>query len=194
LESAKSSAKDPSEIEPSISVRTIPSSPNKGDKIQFSARAFHPDGIESIEFYVNDKSIHRCQSEECSVTHGPLKAGKNQWHVIAKSKSGAENTQRSLELIIGDRARPGICTISGIATGPAVAQSQNVSINLTPKGGTTNQTKRFDAGTYGFDNLTVGSYVLSIGTPDDLSIIVSPSEVQITCSAGGAMRQNFEFH
>ncbi len=192
---AKSTGKDPSKIEPSISVRTVPSKPNKGDKIEFSARAFHPEGIESIEFFVNDKSIHQCENEECSIKHGPLKPGKNQWHVIAKSKSGVENAQRSIDLFIGNRTRPGICTIQGIATGPAVAQSQKVSIQLNRKSGAQNkgQSKRFDAGTYRFDNLGVGNYELSIDTPDDLGIIVSPAKVQITCSAGGSMRQNFEF-
>lgn len=188
---AASSDKTASQAEPSISVRTIPPQPSQRDKIEFSARAFHADGIESIAFYVNDKEIHRCESEQCSVKYGPLKAGKSQWHVIAKSKSGVENTQRDIDLLIATNANSGKCHISGIATGPAVAQSQSVGIRLTRRG--KDQSTRFDAGIYSFENLTAGNYVMSVDAADNLGVIVSPASVQIKCGAGGSIQQNFEF-
>jgi len=93
------STQEASQVLPSISVRATPSSPVSHDTIKFAARAFHPDDIASISFFLNNKPIHQCKSNQCSVEYGRLKAGTYQWHVIAKSKTGLENKKHSNKLM-----------------------------------------------------------------------------------------------
>jgi len=190
-----SSEQAPSQVAPSISVRATPFRPSNTSTIKFSAQAVHPEGIESITFYVNNKSIHTCVSNECNVKHGPLKTGKHQWHVIAKSKNGIENTKTSNNLRVTNSADSGSCTISGIATGPAVAESSKVVVELTSKNRaqTIHKAVRFDAGTYRFVGLVKGSYVLNIEAADSLGILVSPISTQIECKTDRKVQQNFDF-
>jgi len=187
-----SSQQESSTVPPSISARATPSSPTSRDTVQFSAKAFHPDGIESITFFVNGKSVHRCEKDQCSTKHRPFKAGKHNWYAIAKSKGGSENTIRTNDLVVSG---VGSCTISGIATGSSVAQSSNVEINLTSvrHGKSFLKSTRFDAGVYSFDGLSTGRYLLSINAPESLGIIVTPATKQISCGAEKKLRQNFEF-
>ena len=194
-EPADSSEQEPVQVAPSISVRATPFRPSNHQTIQFSAQAVHPQGIESITFYLNDKSIHRCESAQCSVKHGPLKAGNYQWHAIAKSNNGVANTKSSNNLLVGDAGGSGSCTISGIATGPAVAESSKVTLELKSNNSKriVGKSTRFDAGTYRFANLATGSYVLSIKAPDSLGIIVSPTTAQVECQPDRAKQQNFDF-
>jgi len=181
---------------PSVSARTTPAKPGSGDKIKFSAQAFHADGIESITFFINDKSIHECKNEECTVSHGPLKPGAYQWHVIAKSKNGTNNTKRLNQLVINSSASLGHCDISGIATGPAVARSADVALELIPNKNSSQAVKssNFDAGTYYFNRVPSGSYLLSIDVPESLGILVSPDVKQVSCEADGKVQQNFQFN
>jgi len=190
-----SSDKSQTPVPPSLSSRATPFKPSSRDKIQFAAQAFHPDGIESITFFLNDKSIHRCESKECRVTHGALKAGEHQWHVIAKSKTGAENTKRTNKLLVDQIKRSGSCAISGIATGQAAAQSNDVIIRISGGAGgqTINKSSGFDAGTYRFEGLPAGSYVVSIDVPKSLGILVSPTTKQLDCDDTQSLQQNFEF-
>lgn len=196
IKASDTAKKPPSEIEPSISARTTPTKPVSGDKVSFAAQAFHTDGIESITFYLNDKSVHQCQSAECSVSHGPLKAGEYQWHVIAKSKNGIENTKRSNELVIDGSASVGSCVISGIATGSAVAKTAGVTIELirsnSSKGAI--KTTTFNAGAYHFDGVQTGSYLLSVDVADSLGILVSPETQQVNCDVAATVQQNFQFN
>ena len=184
-----------SATEPSISMRATPFRPTSRDKVEFAAQAFHPDGIESITFFVDGKSIHRCESEECSTKYGPLKVGDHQWHVIAKTKKGTENAQRSNELVVSKAEPKGKCSVTGIATGPAAAQSSDVLIRLSGEtnGKGADKTARFDAGVYAFDSLPMGNYMIKIEVPDNLSVLVTPASQSIRCDASKTTQLNFTF-
>lgn len=185
-----------SEVPPSTSVRASPFTPTSNQKITFAAQASHPDGVESIEFYLGDKQIKSCQDTKCSFKYGPIGAGKYNWHVIATSKSGAKNTKETNSLEVLSAIGAGACSIQGIATGSAVAQSGEAELRLSGQGNnkSVSATARFDAGTYEFKGLPKGDYTLTVVVPGRPSLLVSPSSASVSCDDAGVVRQNFVFN
>jgi len=183
------------QTQPSISMRATPFRPDSRSVIQFSAQAFHPDGIESVTFFVDDKSIHQCSNEQCTKKFGPLSAGSYKWHVVAKSKAGTEETTLSNELVVSNAGPAVSCTISGFASGPEVGQSEKVLIRLTGQadGKKVDKTARFDAGIYSFNAVPAGTYQLSIESPDSLAVLVSPTIAEKKCDETRSIRQDFDF-
>lgn len=189
-----SDAGSPSKVEPSTSIRVTPNNPNNKDRIEFSARASHPDGIESVAFFLGKKNIHTCSANECSFSYGPIAKGKYFWRVEAVSKSGVKNTESPNELLVSAVPTNGECTISGIATGPAAELSGIYLIKLFgPDGNTLRASKEFQGGRYQFGNLPNGRYTLAVDTRADKGILATPAITTAECQAQSNVSINFDF-
>lgn len=185
---------DTSPIEPSTSAGVIPNRPNTADRIKFSARASHPDGIESVSFFVGNKKIHTCDTEVCDYNYGPLSKGKYSWFVEAVSKSGIKNSKRQNEFVVSASASKGSCLIEGIATGTAAELSGIYLVKLYgPDGNTLKASQEFQDGRYQFTGLPEGRYTLTVDTRADREVLVTPATATATCSAQSKVIVNFDF-
>lgn len=183
-----------SKVEPSTSIGVIPNNPTSKDRIKFSARASHPDGIESVSFILGKKKIHTCAANECDFTYGPISKGKYSWRVEALSKSGVKNTEGKNELLVSAAQANGTCTISGIATGTAAELSEIYLIKLFgPNDNTVRASKEFQDGRYQFTNLPEGRYTLTVDTRADKSVLATPEATSAKCLAQENVTVNFDF-
>lgn len=183
-----------SQIEPSTSAGVIPNRPNTADRIKFSARAAHPDGIESVSFFVGNKKIHTCDTEVCDFSYGPLSKGKYSWYVEAVSTSGVKNSKRQNELMVSAAASKGSCLIEGMATGTAAELSGIYLIKLFgPNDNTLRASKEFQDSRYQFANLPEGRYTLTVDTRADREVLATPATTTATCSAQSKVTVDFDF-
>ena len=198
-ENGKETVKDVSEepeVPPSISSRVSPNNPTDRDRIEFSALANHPDGVQSISFYLADKKIHNCSSGSCTFTHTPLVAGNYEWRVEALSSKGSKSSESIDELVVLDTKSVGSCTISGSADGFSSAQSPLFFVSLfgPDNSNLLRSTVGFKDMIYRFENLPAGDYLLSADTSADESVLASPSSIALTCYRDSNISQNFNFH
>lgn len=178
---------------PSISMQASPFRPSSKEKIEFASTASHPDGIRSVALFLNDREINNCDGNSCSHTHKPLADGIYNWHVIAISKSGVQNTKNPKTLVVkSGRKNTGVCSINGLATGAAVAQSTTVTVQLSGSG--KSRSTRFDAGVYAFNNVPAGKYELSLDISTESGLLANPTTTTINCAAGQTIQQNFEMN
>ncbi|NNC99377.1 MAG: hypothetical protein HKN85_04270 [Gammaproteobacteria bacterium] len=179
-----------SDIEPSTTARSHPPRPSSVDVIQFDATAMHPDGIQSIAIVLDDKEIHRCESDSCSTRVDSLKAGEHQWHVVATSKSGTKNTRRTSSLSVRGVDRASGCSIVGLAFGAAADTSSAMSVRLNGEG--QRRSTNFDGGVYSFSGLPAGDYTLNVLAPDNPGVLISPKATSFNCKPGQTVHKNFE--
>lgn len=182
-------------IAPSTTSRINPSNPTNKDRIKFSARATHPDGIESISFFLDKKKIHTCEGTTCEFSGGRLAKGKHSWYVQAISKSGTKNTARPNELMVGAGNSTGNCSISGIATGPSAQLSSIYRINLLgpDNSNSLRASTEFKDSRYSFIGLPEGQYTLKIDTRADKGVLASPLSTTAKCQATGELTIDFDF-
>lgn len=181
-------------IPPSITSRVSPSTPSTNDRIKFSARASHPDGIKSLAFYIGAKKVHSCDSNACEFEYGPVNNGTYNWYALATSKSGISNEQRTYQLVVS-RARAATCLISGAATGPSANLALSYRVTLVGRGDQVGfrTSSAFRDLKYAFNNIPKGEYTLSIDTQSDPSVLWSPRAPLIKCGAQAEIQQNFDF-
>jgi len=180
--SSKSSS---TEKEPSTTSRITPSNPTNKDSIVFFARATHPDGIESLSFFINDKKVHTCESNSCEFSKKPLASGSHTWFAQAESKTGIKNKVRQNKLIVQANSSKESCSISGQAKGPSAALSSIYRVHLYGPNRTDSlyASTGFKDNSYEFKGLPEGKYTVQIDTQADKAIIASPLSKTIECSA-----------
>lgn len=181
-------------VPPSITSRVSPSKPNSQDRITLSARASHPDGIESVDFFVGDKKIHTCNSAVCEFDHGRLKKGKYNWYVQATSKSGSSNDNRPNQLIVSS-INGSSCNFKGFATGPSAGLSISYQAVLVGKGERSGyrRSAEFTDLQYTFQGVPNGEYTITVDALADPSVLWSPKSALIKCGSQTDVRQDFDF-
>ena len=184
-----------SKILPSTSSRIRPNSPTNSDSITFSALASHPDGIETISFYLGDKQIHSCGSDRCEFKYGRLAAGNYNWRVEATSTNGIKSSQDSNRLVVSSDAESGNCTISGRAYGQSAPLAEIYLAKLYGPNNTDllKSTSSFENGLYQFTNLPTGDYYLIIDTQGDQEILATPEKTSLSCQSKASVTQDIEF-
>ena len=184
------------EVPPSISSRVSPNSPTEKDRLKFFALANHPDGIQSVTFYLADKKIHSCASSSCSFSHAALKAGRYQWRVEAISTSGSMSSESLDGLVVLDSKLTSGCNISGNADGFSSGQSPLFFVNLSGPDNAKllRSTAGFKDNRYEFLDLPDGSYLLNVDTGADATVVATPFTASLTCRGGSNILQYFSFH
>lgn len=188
------SGSEPSAAIPALTSRVTPSVPSSKDQITLSARASHPDGIESLDFFVGGKKVHSCNNNNCSFKYGALKSGNYTWYTQATSKSGVTSIKQANKLIVST-AKAGTCIVSGVATGPSANLSLSyrvILVGLDGKKRYRNSTE-FNKLKYRFNAVPKGEYTISVDTLADSSVLWSPREASIKCDSQADLRQNFDF-
>lgn len=183
-----------SSVAPSITSRVSPSKPNSRDRIKLSARASHPDGIETLAFFIGDKKVHTCNGAACDFDYGRLKKGKYSWYAQATSKSGVSNDKRVNQLIVSS-ASGSACNFKGFATGPSASLSISYRVILVGKGersGYRNSAEFADL-QYTIKGVPKGEYTITVDALADPSVLWSPKTASIKCGSKTDVRQDFDF-
>lgn len=180
---------------PSTTSRVRPSTPNNSDSITFSALGSHPDGIQTMSFYLGDKKIHTCESDRCEFNYGRLATGSYSWRVEATSTTGITSTLDSNRLVVRSDAEVGNCTITGRATGQSAPLAEIYLVKLYGPNNTNllKSSVNFTNGRYLFSNLPSGNYQLNIDTQGDQEILASPAKKTLTCTSQATLTQDIEF-
>ena len=192
--SQSATAEDVAAAPPSLTSRVSPSEPTSNKQITLSARASHPQGIESIDFFVNGKKAHTCDTDSCSYKHGSLKTGRHTWYAQATSKSGTKSAKQANQLVVSS-AKAATCTVSGTATGP----SANLSLSYRVILEALNDESRFRVSTefdglrYRISGIPKGEYAISVDTLADSSVLWSPTTAIVKCDSQKDLQQNFDF-
>ncbi len=179
---------------PSVTSRVSPNAPSGSDKINFSARASHPDGIVSIDFFVDDKKVHTCTKDNCSFETGPLKSGNHTWYALATSESGTSNAKRAKRLTVKS-VKSSTCTVLGSATGPSANLSLSYRVVLLGLDGQNaySASAEFNDLKYRFEDVPKGDYTISVDTLTDSSVLWAPTTAVVRCGSQTELRQNFDF-